>query len=143
MLSTSSRVSGWTASSGTSSISGSSSSGSGSGSGTWGSKLGSDQTSNPPTSRARIRSLGESSLLADTTTLDHLFAALAPEPTLSGFGHTAGAGAEVLLCGLHVAATFRDLGFELVAHQFGLTSVLVPADFFLDAFVRTFVGHDP
>src|SRR5215217_7164498 len=101
MLSSSSRVSGWTSSSGTSSISGGSGSGSGSGSGFGGSKLGSAQDSKPRTSRARIRSVTDSSGLS--MGLDHFLAALATEHDFAGFGHTTGNGEDFLLCGFHVA----------------------------------------
>src|SRR5476649_1744745 len=121
MLSSSSKVSGWTSSRGTSSISGGSGSGSGSGSGTCGSKLGSDQTSKPRTPLPRIRSVLDSSCLDDIVTLDHFFAALPAENDFSGFGHTAGNGEDFLLGGFHVADAHRALGFQVVAQQFGST----------------------
>src|ERR1700739_298201 len=100
MLSSSSRVSGWTSSSGTSSISGGSGSGSGSGSGLGGSKLGSAQDSKALTLLSRIRSESESSFL--TMVLNHFLAALAAENDLSGFGHTTGDGEDFLLRGFHI-----------------------------------------
>src|SRR5471030_815434 len=142
MVSNSSRVSGWTSSSGTSSISaGVSITGSGSGSGTCGSKLGNDQMSNPPTSRARIRSLGASSLFDMGSALDHFFAALPAENDFSGFGHTAGNGEDFLLGGFHVADTHRALGFQVVTQQLGGTLGHVLEDLLFDVFVRPLEGQ--
>src|SRR3989344_7489374 len=135
MLSNSSRVSGWTSSSGTSST------GAGSGSGTCGSKLGNDQMSNPPTSRARIRSLGVSSLFDMRGALDHFFAALPAENDFSGFGHTAGNGEDFLLGGFHVADAHRAFGFQVVAQQFRGALGHVLEDLLLDAFVRALEGQ--
>src|SRR3989344_357489 len=139
MLSSSSRVSGWTSSSGTSSISGGSGSGSGSGSGAGGSKLGSAQVSKPPTSLARIRSEGSSSFLA--MALDHFLAALAAEHDFARFGHATGNGEDFLLRGFHIADTHRALGLEIVAQQFGRTLGHVLEDLLLDAFVRALEGQ--
>src|SRR5471030_908480 len=137
MLSSSSKVSGWTSSRGTSSIS----SGSGSGSGTCGSKLGSDQTSKPRTPLPRIRSVLDSSCLDDIVTLDHLFATLPADNDFSGFGHTAGNGEDFFLRGFHVADTHRAFGLEVVAQQFGRSFGHVLEDLFLDAFVRALEGQ--
>src|SRR5690606_29639080 len=150
MLSSSSSVSGLTASTSTSSItgsacgSGSSITGSGSAAtscSALASKLGSAQRSKALTSWARISSLCSLPLLIGRLASEHRLATGTAEHDLAGLGHASGDGEDFLLRSLHFADAHRALGLEVVAQQLGSPLGHVLEDLLLDEVVGALEGQ--